>query len=108
GPVTITATSEGQSGTTAVTVTPVPVASVTVSPATATVAVGQTVQLTATVQDANGTILTGRLVIWTSNASPGGTGRATVSSTGLVTGVAMGGPVQIFAECEGKFGSSEV
>src|SRR5207245_3706774 len=47
GSATITATSEGKSGTSAITVTVMPVASVAVSPATASVPVGQTVQLTA-------------------------------------------------------------
>src|SRR5207249_6605277 len=44
GSVTITATSEGQSGTATITVSTVPVASVTVSPSTASVPVGQTVR----------------------------------------------------------------
>src|SRR5207249_1514584 len=48
GPVTMTATSEGQSGTASVTVTVAPVAAVTVTPSSGTVAIGQTVQLTAT------------------------------------------------------------
>src|SRR5438128_6563092 len=86
GPVTITATSEGQTGSAAVTVTIVPVASVTVSPAAASVPVGQTVQLTATPKDAGGNPLSGRVVTWaTSNAAV-----ATVSGSGLVSGVAAG------------------
>src|SRR5437867_7406657 len=48
---------------------PQSVASVTVSPASATVEVGQTVQLTATLSDANGKTLTGRTVSWSSNNS---------------------------------------
>ncbi len=54
GAATITATSEGQSGTALVTVSNVPVASVTVTPASASVQQGATVQLTATPQDASG------------------------------------------------------
>src|SRR5881397_2939734 len=54
GAATLTATSEGKSGTAALTVTNVPVASVTVSPASASVPAGQTVQLTVTPRDANG------------------------------------------------------
>src|SRR2546422_254097 len=81
GQSTITATSEGQSGTAALTVIP-PVASVTAAPAPATVVVGQTLQVTATTKDANRNVLTGRVVTWeTSN-----TGVATVSPTGLVAG----------------------
>src|SRR5207247_2383629 len=64
GPVTITATSEGKNGTSAVTITLVPVASVDVTPPTATVQAGATVQLTATPRDANGNSLSGRVVTW--------------------------------------------
>jgi uncharacterized protein YjdB len=96
GTVTITATSEGKSGTATITIQPA-VATVDVTPAIATVGVGSTVQLTATTRDANGNILTGRTVTWTtSNASV-----ATVSATGLVTGVATG-IVTITATSEGK------
>src|SRR5438445_4107398 len=62
------------------------VASVTVSPASASVSVGQTVQLTATPKDANGTALTGAVVTWSSNNAA----VATVSGSGLVTAVAAG------------------
>src|SRR5213078_3223229 len=60
GSATITATSEGKSGTASITVTNVPVASVDVTPTTATVQAGQTVQLTVTPRDANGAALSGR------------------------------------------------
>src|SRR5437867_2274924 len=97
GSTTITATSEGQSGTSVVTVTLVPVASVTVSPAPASVQAGQTVQLTATPKDANGNTLTGRTVTWaSSNTSVG-----TVNASGLVTGV-VAGSTTITATSEGK------
>ncbi len=85
GSVTITATSEGQTGTSAITVSTVPVASVTVSPATPIIMVGQTVQLTATPKDASGNVLTGRTVTWTSDNG----GVATVNGTGLVAAVAV-------------------
>src|SRR5439155_25900980 len=86
GRATITATSEGKSGTATVTVTPVPVASVTVAPPAPALLVGATVQLTATPKDASGTALSGRSISWgTGNASV-----ATVSTNGLVTGVAAG------------------
>src|SRR5216110_3392941 len=103
GSATITATSEGQSGTAALTVTNVPVASVTVSPATASLTVGATTQLTATPKDANGTALSGRVVTWgTSNAAI-----ATVSASGLARGVAAGSAT-ITATSEGKSGTSAV
>src|SRR5207247_846767 len=103
GSATITATSEGQSGTSSVTVTFVPVASVTVNPGSASVQVGQTVQLTATPKDANGTALPGRVVTWAGN----NTAAATVSSSGLVTGVATG-TAGIIATSEGKSGSAAI
>jgi len=101
---TITATSEGQSGTATVTVVSnAPVASVTVTPATASVAVGQTVRLTATLRDANGNVLSGRTVLWTSDNAV----VATVDGTGLVSGVSAG-PAVITATSEGKSGSASV
>ena len=103
GLVTITATSEGQSGTSAVTVSVVPVATVTVSPAAPSVQLGQTVQLTATPKDANGYVLTGRVITWTSSA----TGVATVSALGLVTSVAVGSTT-ITATSEGVNGTAVV
>jgi len=104
GPVTITATSEGKSGTAAITVTVVPVASVTVAPATASVTVGETAPLTATTKDANGNVLTGRSVTWTTSNSA----LATVSASGVVTAVAAGGPVTITASSEGKSGTAAI
>src|SRR5207249_10100580 len=86
GSATITATSEGKSGTASVTVANVPVASVTVSPTAANMYVGGTVQLTATLKDASGNVLSGRALTWTSGTGAVGT----VSASGLVTGVAAG------------------
>ena len=85
------------SGTTTVTVTQVPVTSIAISPpGSQTVFQGLTLQLAATLRDGNGNILTGRPISWnTSNSAV-----ATVSSTGVVTGVSLGS-VQITAESEG-------
>jgi uncharacterized protein YjdB len=103
GAVTITATSEGQSGTSALTVATVPVASVSVSPSSGSVPVNGTLQLTATPKDALGNPLTGRVVTWaTSNAAV-----ATVGTSGLVTGVA-GGSVTITATSEGQNGTATI
>src|SRR6266702_2485642 len=96
GSATITAASEGKSGTAAITVTSVPVASVTVSPAPASVPAGQTLQLTATPKDVNGNPLTGRTISWSSS----NTSVATVSSSGLVSGV-VAGSATITATSEG-------
>jgi uncharacterized protein YjdB len=103
GTVTITATIEGKSGASTITVAPVPVASVVVTPATPNVNVGQTVQLTATPYGSDGQALTGRTVTWTTNAAT----VATVSSSGLVTGVSAGNAV-ITAAVEGKTGTANV
>ncbi len=103
GTTTITASSEGQNGTAAITVTVPPVASVSVSPTSATVLVGQTVQLTATPKDVNGSALIGRVVTWASSAP----GVATVSASGLVTAVAAG-TATLTATSEGKSGTATV
>ena len=103
GSVTITATSEGKSGSTSVTVAPKPVATVTVDPTTATLNVGQTTTLTATLRDQSGAIITGRTVTWTtSNANV-----ATVSANGTVTAVAAGSAT-ITATREGKSGTASI
>jgi trimeric autotransporter adhesin len=87
-------------GTSTIDVVQVPVARVDISPAGAqTVFQGLSLQLATTLRDASGNILTGRAVSWTtSNPSV-----ATVSSSGLVAGVALG-TVQITAESEGVLG----
>src|SRR5206468_210350 len=103
GTATITATSEGKSGTSSVTVTSVPVASVDVTPPSASVPAGQTVQLTATPKDAGGTPLSGRTVTWSSS----NTSVAAVSNSGLVSGVTPGSAT-ITATSEGKSGTSSV
>ncbi len=103
GAVTVSASSEGKSGAADLTILPAPVATVTVSPSQASVNVGATQQLTATLVDANNNVLTGRTVTWsTSDAS-----KATVTSDGLVTGVAAGA-VTITATSENKTGTSAV
>ncbi|GAB1344549.1 hypothetical protein MASR1M101_36760 [Gemmatimonas sp.] len=103
GTATITATSEGQSGTAALTVTVVPAATVTVTLASAAITVGQTSQGTAVVKAANGAVLTGRTVAWsTSNAAV-----ASVSQSGLVTGITAGNAV-ITATSEGQSGTANV
>lgn len=103
GAATITARSEGQAGSTVVTVQLPPVATIAVTPAAPSIAIGATVQLTATLRDANGAVLTGRAVTWETSAAA----TATVSSTGLVGGVAAG-TATITARSEGKAGSTTV
>jgi uncharacterized protein YjdB len=107
GSATITATSEGRSGTASITVNapppPVSVASVTVAPATANVNESKTVQLTATLKDASGNVLTGRTVTWSSSS----TTVATVSSSGLVTGK-VAGTATITATSESQSGTAAI
>jgi Big-like domain-containing protein/parallel beta helix pectate lyase-like protein len=103
GTATITATSGGKSGSAAVTVVVVPVATVSVSPATVSVAVGSPAALSATPQDSAGHLLSGRAVSWTtSNGAV-----ATVSASGLVTGVTVGSAT-ITATSEGKSGTAAI
>lgn len=85
GIATITATSEGRTGTAQVTVALVPVASIRMAPGSATIAAGQTAQLTAQALDANDNVLN-RTITWTSDQPS----VATVSQSGLVTGVNTG------------------
>src|SRR5207302_5220439 len=80
-----------------------PVASVVLRPVTAVMLVGGAAQLTATLKDAAGNVLTGRAVAWTSSAWA----VATVSANGLVTGAAAGSAT-ITATSEGKAGSAAV
>lgn len=86
GPTTITATSEGISGSAALSVGAQTATSITIAPPSVGITVGQTSQLTATVKDASGAVIVGAPVTW----SVDNPGTATVSSTGLVTGIAAG------------------
>lgn len=105
GSATITASSAGVSGTAAIVVTtPAPVvASVTVSPATANMLTNDVRQLTATAQDAAGTVIGGAAFTWTSSA----TSVATVSATGSVTAVGAGSAT-ITASSAGVSGTAAI
>jgi uncharacterized protein YjdB len=103
GSATITATSETKSGTSTVTITQAPVATVTIAPTAPSVAEGATVTLTATLKDANGNVLTGRAITWSS----GNTTLATVAPSGVVTAKKKGS-VSITATSEGQSGSVTV
>lgn len=82
---------------------PTPVATIEVTPAAATLLVGETSQLTATMRDAGGGVITGRTPTWSSSSQ----GIATVSASGLVTAVGPG-QAQIDATAEGKSGSATI
>ncbi len=76
----------------------------TVTPATATIPSRGTLQLTATLKDANGNTLTGRPVTWTSSAPT----QMSVSPSGLVTDLADNVTVSITATVEGQNGTAVV
>ena len=106
GSVNILARNKTVTGTAPLTVTAsdstiIPVASVTVALASSTLNPGQTTQATARTLDANGNVLTGRAIAWSTNS----TAVATVSSAGVVTAVASGSAM-IVATSEGKSGNA--
>ena len=103
GTVTISATSDGKSGSAIVTITTVPVASVSLLPASATLRRGMTVTLTPTLKDPSGSPLTGRVITWTSSDST----IARVSSVGVVSAIALGSAT-ITATSEGRSGSASI
>ena len=86
GAVQVRAASDGVSGIATVTTSNAPVAAVSIDPGSLSLAVGATHLLVATPKDSSGTSLAGRGVQWTT--SDGAV--ATVSSEGLVTGIAPG------------------
>jgi uncharacterized protein YjdB len=108
GTATITATSEGVNGTATVRVTATPpatvaVASVRVTPGAASVPASASVQLAAEPRDANGNVLSGRAVAWSSSDQ----NVATVTSDGRVIGVNPGNAT-VRATSEGVTGSATI
>lgn len=103
GAATITATSEERTGQAAVTVTLPPVQTITVSPSRDTIAVGTERAHAAELRDADGKVLSGRVVAWSSSNNS----IAAVSSNGIVTGIAPG-TTTITASSEGRAGTAIV
>ena len=101
GSATITASREGVSGNATVTVQLVPVARVVVSPSSASIKKGQTRQFSASAFDAQGHVLTGRPVAWSSSD----TKVATISNAGVATGKS-GGTATITATVAGIGGTA--
>jgi hypothetical protein len=85
----------------AVTATPVPVNTVTVTPATARLVLGDTTRFSATLTDANGSVLFGRAITWSSSDSS----VATVFVTGYVRAIGVGTST-IMATSEGHSGTA--
>lgn len=80
-----------------------PVISVDVTPKFSTVWLGRSETFTTVLRDTIGTVLTGRLVTWSSSDST----RATVSEDGVVTALSEG-PVTITATAEGVVATASV
>jgi len=98
----VIATNEGVSDTSVVVVTPLAVGRVTVTPDSVTVVTGSATTLAVQVEDATGSLLTGRQVVWASTD----TGVVTVSSSGVVSALAYTGPgtklARVYATSEGR------
>src|SRR5690606_15172997 len=100
GSVTVTASSGGKSATLGLVASAVPVGKVVVTAPQDTTIAGMTVQLTAVTLSAADAPLSGRAVTW-ATADPA---IATVSATGIVSGVGPG-PAIVTATSEGVSGS---
>ncbi|MDF2774227.1 MAG: Ig domain protein group 2 domain protein [Geminicoccaceae bacterium] len=100
GSTVITVQAEGRKATATINVLAVPVATVSASLGTSALSVGQTTTATATLEDADGNVLSDRTIAWQSS-NPA---LVTVNSAGLVTAVAAGS-VTITAIAEGKTAS---
>jgi len=101
GSANVTASADNVAANATVIVSAVPVASVAVSLAANSIQVGGTTQATAVTKDSTGAVLADRLVTWSSSAPS----VATVSTSGVVTGVSAGS-VTITATSEGKAGAA--
>ncbi len=105
GSTTITASVQGVEGKANITVNEPPptVSSVSVTPSSATLTVGESVQLSATAKDGNGSTMTGLTVSWTTSAPA----VASVSSSGVVRGLASGSAV-VSAAIDGVQGRTNI
>jgi alpha-tubulin suppressor-like RCC1 family protein len=103
GTAEIKATSEGKEGSAILTVTLAPIHTITVVIADPSMQVGGTRQASAVAKDANGNVLTGRAIVWTTDDAE----VATVSTQGVVAGL-KAGTATITATSEGKSGSETV
>lgn len=92
------------SGAITVTVSGPPVASMAITPAAATVYVGFAVRMSVQLRAADGRVVRGRAVTWTTPDAR----IADVSSQGLVRGRAPGGPIALVATSEGSTATARV
>lgn len=103
GNVTVTATSEGKSGTTLVSVVPLAALQIEVTPASVSINPGQTQTFNAIARNAVGTVLTGLAVSWQSSDPS----VATITSLGVATGVGPG-TTTITAIVDGRSGNTQL
>jgi uncharacterized protein YjdB len=104
GPVTVTATIEGKTGSSRIKVVLVPVNTVVITPPIDTIPAGATVQLSATLRDDLNNVLTGRAVHWGSSDP---TIASVTAAGGLVQGIKPG-TVTVTATSEGKSGTAQI
>jgi uncharacterized protein YjdB len=101
GSTIVTASSNGKSGIAAVTVRTFSVETIELVPDAAEIGVSETLELMAITRDKDGNVVTPRQIAWSSSDDR----VATVSQTGLVTGIAAG-TATITAMTEGEKGSA--
>ena len=104
GTATISATSEGRTGSAVITVAPEPVNSVTLTVPRNYIVPGDTMHLTVVLRDAQNNVLTGRTVSF--SATPAG--RVTVDAAGVVTGISSSGSSDVTATSEGKSATIQI
>jgi hypothetical protein len=111
GSATIEARVDGVPGSATVTVTAppgsAPVASVEVLPSSISIQVGQTAVAAARLRAADGTILTGRTVTWTTSNAAVASINPVASNSVIVTGQGVGSAT-VTASIEGKSGATSV
>jgi hypothetical protein len=103
GSATITATSEGKSGSTAFSVRQVPVARVVITPSTLAMGPWETSKLSATAYDSAGNALAGRQVSWVSSAPT----LVRIDATGTLTSNLIGSSA-VTATAEGVIGTAQI
>ena len=103
GAVTIVATSEGRTAQAAVTITLPPIQSVSITPGLDTLTVGTDRQFLATLRDADGGVLLGRVVVWSSSNVTA----VAVTATGNVIAL-QPGSATISASSEGRVGTATI
>lgn len=95
--VTISAAVEGIVGAISISITPSPVATITIEPASSTLAKGERITIAVTNKDAQGNILTGRNVVFSSSDPT----KVTASAAGEIHATGSVGNVNVTIQSEG-------